>query len=165
MAFIAPSNKTTGTVVTAAHWNQDVVENVNALFPDAAGAISWTPGLGSHVGTGAAVTTIGRRYRVGAIQHVWARFTITSPGAGFYVVALPVAAVGVSASAAQGSGQTIGSWTLRDDSGPDSRDGTVLLRAADEVWFNVGPGNLTESYPFLIAAGDILSFHASYPIA
>jgi hypothetical protein len=164
MPYVEPVDRATALFVTAGIWNQDVAENQRALFPDGAGAVSWTPGLAGTAGN-AAVTTTGRRYQFGAMAFVFARMTITSPGAGFYFVTLPVASSGVSVSAAEGSGQTVGSWTLRDDSGPSSRNGSVLLRAADEIWFNQGPGSVTHQSPFLIASGDVLSFQASYPIA
>ena len=164
MVWSAPRTWVTAEVVTAAHMNQEVRDNFNAAFPDGVEGVSWTPGLGG-TGGGAAVTTVGRRYRDGALQHLWARFDITSDGAGFYFVTLPVPAVGITASAEHGSGQVVGGWTIRDDSGPTSRNGTVLLRAADEVWFNAGPGRVGADFPIVIVPGDSLTFDAHYPYA
>lgn len=39
MAYVAPSTRTTGTLITAAIWNQDVVANPIALY---AGAMALT---------------------------------------------------------------------------------------------------------------------------
>lgn len=157
---------TTGQVVTAAFWNDEIKDNFDTAFPDGVNVAAWSPGL-AGTGSGASVTVVGRQYQVGALQFLWAKFTIVGAGGGdgFYFVTLPTPAVGVTVSSAEGSGQSIGTWTIRDDSGPNSRNGSVLLRAADQVWFNLGPGMVSADNPFSMTTDDSLSFDAVYPIA
>ena len=45
MAWAAPSNRSTGGTLTAAIWNQDVVTNTNAMFPNGYDGTTWTPTL------------------------------------------------------------------------------------------------------------------------
>jgi hypothetical protein len=163
MAFSSWRTWVTGETVTAAHMNQEIRDNGNALFPDEYNAVSWTHGLSGTVAN-PAVDTVGRRYRVGAMQFVWARFTITSVGGGegTYFVTLPTSASGVSFSSSSAAGQIVGAWALRDNSAALTSNGSVQLRAADQVMFIPV---VTHSSPFTIATGDILSFHAVYPIA
>jgi hypothetical protein len=166
MAWSSPRTWNTAETVTKAHMDQEVRDNLNFILPDGDTADSWLPSLRATSANPAA-SGAGRQYQIGAMMHVWQRWTVTGGdgGAGFWVVTLPAASVGVSVSSSEGSGTTIGSWTLRDNSGPSSVNGSVLLRAADEVWFNVGPGTLTHAYPVLITTGDVFSFYAAYPVA
>lgn len=99
------------------------------------------------------------------MEFFWVEFSISAAGSGVYFVTLPRASVGLDASANEGSGQTVGSWTFRDNSGPNSRGGTVLMRATDEVHFNVGPGLLQSTFPFTVASGDQLNMEFKIPIA
>lgn len=166
MAWSSPRTWVTSEVVTAAHMNQEVRDNLNFVLPDGDTADSWLPSLR---GTSAdpAATGAGRQYQVGAMMHVWQQYTITGGdgGAGSWYVELPVASSGLAVSSVEGAGTAIGSWTLRDNSVPSSRSGSVILRAADEIWFNIGPGMVGATAPFLITVDDVFSFHAVYPIA
>jgi hypothetical protein len=165
MSFIAPTDKTTGTVVTAAHWNQDVVENVNALFPDGYTTDVWSPGLKGTTAD-ATPTVTGRQYQVGGMLHLWVNFVIgVDGGSGTYFVELPQSAVGLASSVSEGSGQPVGAWMLRDDSVPRSYNGVVQLRTADQIHFNVGPGSVSNVFPMQIQPDDELSFYAVIPVA
>lgn len=166
MAWSSPRTWVTSEVVTAAHMNQEVRDNLNAVLPDGDTADSWAPSL-LATSANPAATGAGRQYQIGGLMHVWQRWVVTGGdgGAGFWYVTLPQAAVGLTASTAEGSGTAIGSWTFRDNSAPSSVSGSVILRAADEVWFNVGPGMLSATYPFLITTDDVFSFYAVYPVA
>jgi hypothetical protein len=166
MAWSTPATATTGQIVTAAFWNQEVRDNISFILPDEDTADSWLPSL-TATSANPAASGAGRQYQIGALMHVWQTWTVTGGdgGAGFWYVTLPVASVGLSVSASEGAGTAVGSWSFRDNSTPSSANGAVLLRAADEVWFNVGPGHLTHAYPFLITTGDVFTFHAVYPVA
>lgn len=169
MPYTDPGDLTFATnenPLASAKLNQATNDQFLALFPDGDTADSWSPSL-TATSANPAATGAGRQYQVGAMMHVWQRWTITGGdgGAGFWVVELPVACSGLTASTAEGSGTAIGSWTLRDNSLPSSASGSVILRASDEVWFNVGPGMLSATFPFLITTDDVFSFHAVYPVA
>jgi hypothetical protein len=57
MAYVSPSNKTTGTLITASTWNQDIVANMQAMAPDV-----FTGKGDLYVGTAA---DFGRRFQSG----------------------------------------------------------------------------------------------------
>jgi hypothetical protein len=166
MSFIAPTDKTTGTVITAAHWNQDVVENVNAAFPDAVSAPSWTPTLEATSVNPPITSVAGREWAMGALQFVWARWELSGGagegGSGTFFVTLPTPASGVAAT------QVVGEWlggdataSANNDSGP-----VVIASGLTTVRFRVdGTTQIDESKPFSWATGDTLSFQAVYPIA
>jgi hypothetical protein len=165
MAWSSPRTWVTSEVVTAAHMNQEVRDNLLAVFPDEQTSDDYTPTLEGTSSNPTTSAVSGQQYQVGAVLELWGRFTISTAGSGFYFVTLPAAAVGISAAASEGSGQTVGQWTLRDNSGPSSRNGSVLLRASDEIWFNHEPGLVSAVFPIVMASGDVLSFHVRYPVA
>jgi hypothetical protein len=108
----------------------------------------------------------GARFRIGAMQSVWARWVFSSNGSGILFVTLPEAAVGITASTSGAAGQRIGGWTARDASVPFSSDGGVALATATTARFNrAGFGDLDDNDPWVWASGDILHFHAHYPVA
>lgn len=149
----------------SAKLNQATNDQFLALFPDEDTGADWSPGLAATT-TGATITVTGRQYRVGAMMHLWANFVIgVSGGSGTYYVELPASAVGLAVSASEGSGQPIGSWTLRDNSVPQSYTGVVELRTLDRVQFNAGPGLLSNTFPMQIQQDDELSFYCMYPAA
>jgi hypothetical protein len=168
MAFSSWRTWVTGEVVTSAHMNQEVRDNGLALFPNEDLNVDWDPTL-EATGSNPGVSAVnGARYRIGAIQFVWARFELSSAGSGVWTVALPVAASGVNASASSGAGQIIGSWHARDASITRTLGGGVLLQALDTVWFHSDEYTATgvnESAPVAWASGDVFSFHAQYPVA
>lgn len=66
MAYQAPTTKSTGTLITAAIWNQDVVDNQNAAFPLGVGAwTTWIP-TWTNLTIGNAVVT-AKYQRVGRL--------------------------------------------------------------------------------------------------
>jgi hypothetical protein len=162
---------TTGAVVTKANMDQGVNANFTAAFPDEVSGVSWTPTLEADT-TNASASVTGRRYRIGALQFVWARWVLTSVGSGVYFVTLPVAASGITASAAAASGQVIGSFAARDLDPNQIIEGSVVLRTSTTAWFNansvVNPaegGVMRHNTPRVWAADDVISFHAVYPVA
>lgn len=171
MAWSSPRTWVTAETVTAAHMNQEVRDNLDALNPlDSVGATSWTPTLeATSTNPGGADSITGRYWRVGPIVFAWARFVWTSEqaGSGTYFVTLPVASSGISASGNGFGGQSIGSFLARDNSSTaNSRGGSVRLSAADEIRFDAADGgSVTDSAPFTWATDDVLSFCVSYPAA
>lgn len=167
MAWSTPGTAVTGATATAAFWNQNVRDNLNAGFPNAVSVVSWSPDLEATSGAIDQSVT-ARYYRVGGIMHVWARFVITeATGTGSLFVTLPTAASGISSSGSGYSGQAIGSFTLRDDGTvANSVAGTVRLSASDEVSFDSGTdGTVAVSSPFALDVNDVLTFWACYPVA
>jgi len=172
MAWSSPRTWTTGEVVTAAQMNQEVRDNLNAGLPDGVTAASWTPTLEATSTNPTASSTTGREYRVGGLQFVWARWEISTGGSGTYFVTLPVSASGITPSATSGLGQIIGSFHMRDLTVPYMFEGSVLLRANGTAHFNATSetgdtesGKVTHDNPRTWAVGDVLSFHALYPVA
>lgn len=170
MAFSAWRTWSTGEVVTAAHLNQEVRDNGEALFPDEASAASWSPTLAATGSNPSTSSVSGRQYQVGALMFVWARFVLSSGGDGTYTVSLPTAASGITANATHSSGQVIGVFHGRDDSGDLAVEGNVLLRNNSSVHFmmrGVQPdgAGIDHNTPVTWASGDIMSFHAVYPVA
>jgi len=156
---------TTGQVVTAAFWNDELKDNFDTAFPDGATSVDWSPVLEGTV-TDPTAAVNGQRYRMGAVEDLWARFNFTAGGAGTYFVTLPNAAVGITASASVAGGQIVGTWVGRNNSVPQGNGGFVLLRAAGEIHFNtVGSLFAGSTVPWSWASDDILSFHVRIPIA
>jgi hypothetical protein len=170
MAYVEPTDRATGLVVTAAIWNQDVAENQRSLFPDEAAVATWTPELKATT-TDPVPGKVGHQYKVGALRYLWARFTFGgSGGSGIYSVDLPEAAVGIVASATQ-AGTPIGVWTVNDTSTTgNSEQGIVTLYTSTSVRFRRSGGSgsgrwVSNSVPFNIATDDVLTFSAHYPVA
>lgn len=167
MAFSSWRTWSTGEVVTAAHMNQEIRDNGDAIVPDGVTAVSYTPTLEGVSGNPGVTGTQGRRWRVGPLQFVWVHYEIVSGGTGTYSVALPVAALGIDANSSAHGGQTIGSWAARDVSTPaNNQSGVVTLQTSTSVIFSLSEnGNVSDSNPFAFASGDFFSFHAVYPVA
>lgn len=168
MAFSSWRTWITGEVVTAAHMNQDVRDNGAALFPDENAGVSWTPDLEATATDPVTSSVSGRRWRVGPLQFVWARFVMTNQGegSGTYFVTLPVAASGITGNI---SGQVIGSWRGVDASAAaNSGSGAVILAtlSPSSARFGLASGQrVTESAPFTWNVDDVLTFQAVYPTA
>ena len=169
MAWLSPRTWTTSEIVTAAHMNQEIRDNLDAAFPHEESATSWAVAL---LGTTAnpSGNWDGFQYRVGALMHVWGRFSINGNGTGTFYVELPVAAVDLTPSTAVGSGHAIGSWSARDDSAVIGAGGTVVLRSATEAGFLMahadgGQRTVDDDTPWLWANGDVITMHAAYPVA
>lgn len=170
MAWSTPRTWSTSEVVTAAHMNQEVRDNLTTVFPDDEAGVDWNPTLKATGGDPGVSAVDGIQYRVGPVQFLWARFVLSSGGAGTYYVDLPNAAVGVVANSADGKGQVVGTLMSRDDSPGWVASASVYLHTSTVVRFvydDIGDqaGLLTADNPRVWAADDVLSFHASYPIA
>lgn len=171
MAWSSPRTWTTGEVVTAAQMNQEVRDNLDAALPDGVTAASWTPTLEATT-TDPTSSVTGREYRVGPLQFVWARFVISTGGSGDYLVTLPTAASGITATTESGSGQIIGSFHMRDITVPYMFEGSVLLATSTTVRFqatsetgDTESGRVRHDNPRTWTSPDVLSFHAVYPVA
>lgn len=170
MAWSTPRTWTTGETVTAAHMNQEVRDNLNAVLPNEVAGVSYTPTLEATT-TDATATVTGREYRVGILQFVAVRFVLTTVGSGTYFVTLPRAASGLSVSTSAGKGQAIGGFHARDDTPPHMLQGSVVLGSTTTVRFHAssieasGGGVLSHDNPRTWAADDVFSFFAVYPTA
>lgn len=171
MAWSTPRTWVTGETVTAAHMNQEVRDNWNAALPDGVTGASWSPTLRAATSNPTTSAVAGVEYQIGAIQFVYVRFVLSGGGSGDYLVDLPVASSGLTASTAAGKAQRIGGFIIRDDSPPHMIEGAVVLYDSDTVWFNAnstegaGGGVLSHDNPRNWASGDVLSFEAHYPFA
>jgi len=176
MAYSTPRTWATDEVVTAAQMNQEVRDNLDAGFPDEVEAIDWTPTLEASASNPSTSAVTGRRWRVGPLQFVLARFVLSTGGSGEYFVTLPVAASGITANTGAGLGQAIGTFQARDITPAWMLQGNVLLKTADSVVFHASSaegaagggtesGILQHSGPRAWGSGDVFSFMAFYPVA
>lgn len=80
MAWTAPTTRSTGDLITAAIWNQDIVDNTNAEFPLGVGAwTAWTPTLGNlTLGNG---TVTAQYQRIGRVIYWSFKFVLGSTSA------------------------------------------------------------------------------------
>ncbi|HEX7099655.1 MAG TPA: hypothetical protein VF377_10470 [Acidimicrobiia bacterium] len=171
MAYTDPSTLTftAGSVLTAAELNTATNDQFLAVFPDGGSAVDWDPDLEADT-TDATVTVDGAKYRVGAMQFAWARFSLTAPGSGIYFVTLPSTAAGITDSTSNGAGQVVGKFVARRDSPAQIVTGGVVLATSTTVRFNADTtsgqsSRLESNVPWAWAAGDVLSFYVAYPIA
>lgn len=141
-----------------------------AAGPD---ADEYTPTLTASTtdpNVGSTGSIVGWFHRAGPLVHVWVRVLFdgsgVDPGSGIFIVSLPVAAdttihnVGVGGA----TGSAVGSGVIRDD-GTAGNSSTVVptLRTASAVMFKgAGFASVTHDSPFTWAAGDRISFHATY---
>lgn len=177
MAYSDPRTWATDEVVTAAHMNAEVRDNFDAVIPDAAvAAVDWTPTLEASATNPATSSVTGRRWRVGPIQFVYARFVLSDGGSGEYFVTLPVAASGITANTGAGMGQAIGTYHARDITPAWMLQGNVLLKTSTTVIFHgdssegvlaggANSGIMQSSGPREWGSGDVISFMAMYPVA
>jgi len=176
MAYSTPRTWATSEIVTAAHMNQEVRDNLDAALPDEVAAIDWTPTLEASAANPSTSSVTGRRWRVGPIQFLFARFVLSTAGSGEYFVTLPVAASGITANTGAGLGQAIGTFQARDITPAWMLQGNVLLKQSDEVVFHASSaegaagggtesGILQHSGPREWGSGDVFSMMAMYPVA
>lgn len=111
MAWVTPSNVATGDVLTASKWNQDVVENWNALG-DAWTAYTptWTNLTVGNATQNSAYIAIGKLH----IVRIFLKFGSTTSISGIPEITLPN---GVSFSSGYAGTTIIGTGNLRDASG------------------------------------------------
>ena len=172
MAWSAPRTWATSEVVTAAHMNQEVRDNLNAGFPDAITPNDWNPTLGGTSSDATVQSNVGLEYVIAGVQFCWVAWEIATPGSGTYTVTLPSEAnSGLYASTTAGTGTRIGGWHSRDLSPAWMVEGSVLLRTSTTAHFNgssligsVG-GVLSPTNPRTLGEGDTVNFYAVYPVA
>lgn len=159
MAYVAPTTKTTGTLITAAIWNQDVVDNQNAAFP--LGVAAWTaytPALTSvTLGNG---TLAGKYARVGRIVVVSVNLTFGSTTAftGNPRFGLPVTGVGAQ----------VGVATLIDSGTRTYVAAAQFGTAANVELVHTESGNfgiVNATNPFTWTTGDSLSITMTFEAA
>lgn len=167
MVWSNPRTFVTGETVTAAHLNQEIRDNLNAGFPNAVSAVSWSPTLQATTINPAAVTAMGRYWRVGPLVYAAARFVFaTDGGSGSFFATLPTAATGIGASTGSGSGQAIGGWSIRDDSAlVNNQTGVTSLRSSTTVQFSLAAGTVVNDTTIVWDTNDVLTFYAMYPAA
>jgi len=170
LAYSTPRTWTTAEVVTAAHMNQEVRDNLAAALPDEVAAVSWAPTLEASAVDPSTSSVDGRRWRVGPLEFVWARFVLSTAGSGIYFVTLPSTVVGLTPNTGAGMGQALGTFHARDISPAHMLQGNVLLNTSTTVQFHAssieGPsGILSHDNPRAWASGDVFSFQAVYTIA
>ena len=175
MAWSDPRTWVTGEIVTAAHLNQEVRDNLDAGFSDGVTGVDWTPTLRGATANPTVDFVEGRRFKIGGLQFLWVRWVLgDDPGQGSYDVTLPNAAVGIADADAAGRGTAIGSWQARDVSGPTTGAGTVSLISSNEAGFTIPQFNfgftgldtrVGANRPWTWADGDFLSMHVAVPVA
>ena len=177
MAWVAYRTWFTAETVTAALLNQDIRDNGVAEHPDGVTPTDYTPVLEADTTDPLAgeITETGEEFALGGLQFCWATWTMTASfsnaggdaGSGTYFVTLPATSSGVTASSLTGAGQTIGSWSSRDNSSVSaSQVGSVTLRTTTAAHFlEGGGGQINAASPFAWDASDVLSFWAVFPTA
>jgi hypothetical protein len=135
MAWSNPRTWITGEVVTAAHMNQEVRDNLNAVLPDGVTNADWDPTLEATTTNPIVDLVDGAEYQVGALQFGWVRWVVLdvmpeSLGSGTYVITLPVASAGIVASS--NNGTAIGTWRIVDSGGSaaNSEVGSLILASS-----------------------------------
>jgi hypothetical protein len=127
MAYSAPSTRTTGFLVTAAVWNQDIVDNQNAAFPlGVAGWTSYTPTLTQNA-TVTKTVTYAKYQRVGRTIFFIVELLVTGTGtaSNAIIVGLPVTAASAN--------KIIGSGIVFDTSATALYKGLVNLLSTTTV--------------------------------
>lgn len=171
MAFSSPRTWVTGEVVTAAHMNQEVRDNLNAIVPDGVTGNAWSPTLEATTTNPTTSAVAGVEQTVAGEQKLWVRWVLSAAGSGTYFVTLPSTAVGLTASTTAGAGQRIGGFQIRDDSPGWASEGSLYLHSTTVARFlfpaegGVSHGLLTHNNMRALASGDVLSLQAQYPIA
>lgn len=169
MAFSSWRTFVTGEVVTAAHMNQEIRDNGNALFPDEDTTDTWTVLLEATT-TNPTGSWEGFQYQIGGMMNIWFRGVLSGNGSGVFFLTLPVAAVNIAATTALGSGSVVGKWHARDDSAGASAGGEVLLASSTTIRFELphfsgGQRSVDNDTPWVWASGDVLTVQATYPVA
>lgn len=164
MAYSAPTTKTTGDLITAAIWNQDVVDNQNAAFP--LGVAAWTNWTPTITQSGSVTFTITRA----KYQRIVGRFIICQAdlaitGAGTTNNAITVG--GLPAASAGNGAEIMGSFRYFDN-GTGNYSGTVQGNSTTSVQFYVGgtqSGAMGVSPNFATANGDVFRLMFQYEAA
>lgn len=164
MAYQAPTTKTTGTLITAAIWNQDVVDNQNAAFPLGVGA--WTSFTPTLTQSGAVTKTTDAKYmRIGRTVHFKIKLIVTGSG-----TAANAVRVGLPVAAAAATDFFIGQGIIYDSSATLLYRALVTMADADEVFLS--PTNSTVAdvlgitqFTAGLASGDVVTLSGTYEAA
>lgn len=167
MPYVTPTTRSTGDLITAAIWNQDVVDNQTAAFPLGVGAwTTYTPDLEQNNVAVTKTVTRATYMRVG--RTVWVHVQLAVTGTGTAAQRIDV---GLPVTAAFGSNACIGSGYLFDTSATTNYPFVVLVLAGgtqvaflptstDQANF-LGSGVFTAA----LASGDNITFTATYEAA
>lgn len=94
MPYVAPTSKSTGTFITPAIWNQDVVDNQNAAFPLGVGEwTAYTPTVKFGATTATLSANNSRYIKVGRwlVLQILVKVSNLNGGTGNLTVTIPVA--------------------------------------------------------------------------
>lgn len=168
MPYVAPTTKSTGDLITAAIWNQDVVDNQNAAFPLGVAAwTSYTPTLTQNA-TVTKTVTYAKYQRVGRLITVQGFLSVTGAGTGVNAVV-----IGLPVAAAQTSGLALGVGVVFDSSATLAYKGIVMVTGASTVsmygandtvataYIGAGGGGFSAA----LASGDTIAYTATYESA
>ena len=168
MAWVEPTEVTTGDVLTAAKWNQDVVANMVAL----GGAwesfsASWsnlTVGNGTEA---AAYIAVGKLYMVrygltfGSTSAMGTEPTLTLPNSSSFATGMQIAANQVGHATMLDTGTTTYAAAVQYDTST-----TVRLRAYNAAsTYLQAIGTPAASVPFTWTTGDVLTLQFVYEAA
>lgn len=163
MPYIAPTTKATGDLVTAAIWNQDVVDNENAAFPTGVAAwTSWTPTL-TQSGAVTKTATYAKYQRVG--RFIVAQIDLACTGAG---TAANRVIVGTPVTAAA-SGFVVGSGYIYDTSANLFYIGVAVMLSTTTLAL-MGTGAVADylgaaGFTAALAAGDLVRLSVTFEAA
>lgn len=166
MAWATPSSVSTGDVLTASRWNQDVVANAVELAPFMAAWTSYTPTLGGGFSNGNA-TAAGWYLKVGKLVQFYGYvvFGSTTTKGAVMGMAFPVPAKRLDAG--------VQMWAVLKDVSGLYATAVCLDRSAaefeiaavktDATYATIAQINATT--PFTWATGDIINFGGVYEAA
>lgn len=160
-AFVGPSSRSAGDVLTAAIWNQDVVDNFNEAFPDGGEAwATWTPTV-KFGATTATVANDSKIMRIGrlVVCELRIRFTNLNSGSGTLTILKPYASRRAdTAAVVHDYVPTPGVINMFDISGGNAYHGFAISDLADGSDFAfhtlASPSvTISNTAPFTIAVG------------
>ena len=168
MAWTTPGTATAGEVLTAAFWNTNVRDNLNALGNIFGAATTYTPSLTASttnptLGSGGSFLQDGSYYRLGFLVygHALLRFGTSgaSAGSGTYRISLPQ-------TSTMTSGQPIGQAWMQDENTGARQVAIVVAANASyvELQINAASGytGVTNAAPWTWAASDFINVSYFY---
>jgi len=147
----------------------NMANSIEAALNEYESANAWTPVFSNgFTSVGGAGQQEGFYYQIGKLVHAEFYFELASGfamGSSNWLLTLPVAA-----SAWAGfKTRALGTWAIRDDSGPNHFAGALISASVSTgVWFGGADqpgGRVTETNPVAWAIGDILSGVLDYRAA
>lgn len=175
MAWTQPRTWTAGEVVTAAHMNTDIRDDLTAGFTsDMFQNTTWDCEIDTTGSTGPNEQTIAGDYvRTGGVVNAWGKVLFGTPttygeaACAYYVV--PPKACASYLPTGSLSGVTVGSGFYYDKSANDTYVLSVVAYSTSKFIFrfnNVGTtetGIVSSTNPVAISTADRFSFHICYP--